>query len=96
MGIDSELIREVLHGVCRKTQPLHAKLTQAVPRHTKVTPLTIEENTFAAACFDQNTIAELEDALSGRADVNDMKQWELTEIEWRGQIALALEAKRSE
>lgn len=54
----------------------------------------IPENTFAAACYDMNSIASLEAALSGPADKTDMREWNLTEQEWRDQIELALKAKR--
>ncbi len=53
----------------------------------------INENTFAAACYDQNSVAELQTALAGEADANDMAEWGLTAAEWRAQIELALEAK---
>ena len=33
----------------------------------------IRDNTFAAACYDGNTIADLENALVGDADKTDMK-----------------------
>lgn len=56
----------------------------------------IAENTFAAACYDMNSIAELETALAGPADAADMRVWNLTEQEWRDQIALALKAKRED
>ena len=55
---------------------------------------TIKENTFAAACYDMNSIPELEAALAGPADTTDMRAWGLTEQEWRDEIALALKAKR--
>jgi hypothetical protein len=57
---------------------------------------TINENTFAAACYEMNSIAELEAAIAGPADKIDMKSWGLTEQEWRDQIALALKAKRED
>lgn len=54
---------------------------------------TIRPNTFAEACFEQNTTAELRDALTGSADAVDCLIWGLTEAEWRQQIKLALAAK---
>ena len=56
----------------------------------------IAENTFAAACYDQNTIADLEVALAGAADELDMREWGLTEAEWREQIELAIAALRED
>lgn len=55
---------------------------------------TITENTFAAACFDQNSVAELEQALAGKADTADCAEWNLTPEQWRAEIELALAAKR--
>ena len=50
----------------------------------------IRDNTFAAACYDGNTIADLENALVGDADKTDMKAWDINETQWREQIQLAL------
>ena len=58
--------------------------------------MTIESNTFAEACYDMNTIEELEDALKGAADETDMKTWGITADEWRDQIELALAEKRAD
>jgi hypothetical protein len=55
---------------------------------------TIADSTFAAACFDQNSIAELEQALAGQVDVTDCAEWNLTPEQWRAEIELALAAKR--
>lgn len=56
----------------------------------------IAENTFAAACYDQNTLADLEAKLSGEPDAIDMHDWNLTADEWRAQIALAIAASRED
>ena len=58
--------------------------------------MTIESNTFAEACYDQNSIDELEDALKGDADKTDMENWGVTAEEWREQIELALAEKRAD
>ena len=50
----------------------------------------IKDNTFAAACYNENTIAELETALVGDADETDMKVWGINQTEWREQIQTAL------
>ena len=57
---------------------------------------TIQENPFAEACYDQNSIASLEEALAGEADQTDMKQWGLTADECKEQIKLALNELKSE
>ena len=54
----------------------------------------IAENTFAAACCDQNSVEELEDALRDGPDASDMRAWGLTAEDWTAQIKLALKAKR--
>lgn len=57
--------------------------------------IRIEDNTFAHACYDQNSIAELEAALAREAaDKMDCETWGITPTEWREQIKLALAAKR--
>ena len=50
----------------------------------------IKDNTFAAACYNDSTIAELETALVGDADETDMKAWDINQTEWREQIQTAL------
>lgn len=55
----------------------------------------IPDNTFAAACYDQNTVEELMEALSNGPDEQDMRDWSLTADEWRAQVALALAEKRA-
>lgn len=51
---------------------------------------------FAEACYDQNTIADLEAALAGAADPVDMAEWSLSEQEWRDAIATAIRFKRAD
>jgi len=50
----------------------------------------INENTFAAACYNQNSVAELREALANGADETDMRDWNLTADEWAAQIELAI------
>ena len=57
--------------------------------------MTIADNTFAAACFDQNSIEELETALAGEADADDCATWRITPEEWRASVELALTEKRA-
>jgi len=56
----------------------------------------IAENTFAAACYDQNTTEDLELGLLGEADEADMDAWGITAQEWREQIELAICALRED
>ena len=56
----------------------------------------LDDNSFAAACYNQNTVADLEEALQGEPDEGDMATWNLTPAEWRAQIEQALAAKRAE
>ena len=53
------------------------------------TPTKIQDNTFAEACYNQNTIAGLQGVVI--ADKADMKVWGLTESEYFKQIQIALE-----
>ena len=58
--------------------------------------ITLDDNTFAAACYEQNSIADLEAALAGAPDEADMTTWGLSAAEWRAQIETALAAKRAD
>ena len=58
--------------------------------------MTILENTFAEACYNTNTIEELEVALKQEADEADMAEWGITEQEWHEQIKMALEEKKAD
>jgi hypothetical protein len=53
----------------------------------------IHENTFAAACYGQNSVKDLEAALANGPDAGDMREWNLTAEEWIAQVKLALETK---
>lgn len=56
--------------------------------------MVIQDGTFAAACYNDNSIAELEDALLSPADKTDMAAWNLSESDYFAEIELALTAKR--
>ena len=58
--------------------------------------MTIDLNTFAAACYDMNSINELTEALAGEPDETDMSEWGITAEEWREQIAIALTELKDE
>jgi hypothetical protein len=58
--------------------------------------MSIQDNTFAAACYNDNSIAELEQALSDGPDATDMKEWGLSESEWREQVEEALAELRAD
>jgi len=58
--------------------------------------MQIQENTFAEACFEMNSITELYAALNAPKDDADMKQWNLSELEYFSSIKLALKAKIQE
>ena len=56
--------------------------------------MNIQSNSFAAACYDMNSIDELTSALDayapGEADKTDCATWSITPTEWREQIEAAL------
>lgn len=56
----------------------------------------LEDNTLAAACYDANTIEELDAAVAGCPDLGECQQWEITPTEWRRQVLLALRVMRAE
>jgi hypothetical protein len=55
--------------------------------------MPVPRGTFAEACYDMNTIKDLEDALQGPADHTDCQAWGISPEEWRAQIELALKAR---
>jgi len=58
--------------------------------------MSIQDHTFAAACYNDNTIAELEKALADGPDATDMATWGLSESEWREQVRQALAELRTD
>ena len=69
--------------------------TQHKSRETDMTALPL--NTFAAACYDQNSIKELEQALKNGPDRTDMRAWGIeTDEEYYAQIRMALDAKKAD
>jgi hypothetical protein len=58
--------------------------------------MTIQDNTFAAACYNMNSVEELMTILDayapGEADETDCATWSITPTEWREQIEAALTA----
>ena len=53
----------------------------------------IADNTFAAACYEQNSVLELQLSLRREADKHDCAEWGITPEQWREQIEIALAAK---
>lgn len=60
------------------------------------TTMIIQDNTFAAACYNQNSIDDLVKALEDGPDATDCKTWGITETEWKEQIKTALQALRED
>ena len=58
--------------------------------------MTIQSNTFAEACYDTNSIYELENALYSDADETDLKTWGISADEWTDSIRKALAEKLNE
>lgn len=56
----------------------------------------IIENTFAAACYTNRSIAELEQALVDGPDKYDMVAWNLSPTAWVESIETALAAKMAD
>lgn len=47
---------------------------------------------FAEACYNENSVSELVEALKSRsADKTDCENWKITPSQWRGEIKSALE-----
>lgn len=62
-----------------------------------MTTIRIESNTFAEACYNQNSLAELEAPHSpADADATDCRTWGITAEQWSEAIELALQARRQD
>jgi hypothetical protein len=68
--------------------------TGNAPTERNLIMTRIQDNTFAAACYDQNSVEELVQALAYGPDETDCKTWGITPSDWVEQINQALEAKR--
>ncbi len=51
----------------------------------------ITDTTFAAACYNTSTAADLETALASGPNPQDMKTWGLSPRQWHNEILLALD-----
>lgn len=58
--------------------------------------MSIQTNTFAEACYNQNSIEELEQALIDGPDCKDIEVWNLTNEEWEKQVKDALAELRED
>lgn len=56
----------------------------------------IADNTFAAACYDLNTIEELESVLQADVEQVDLDQWGLTESEYKNELKRAIQALKED
>lgn len=54
---------------------------------------TVDLDGFSEACYNDNSIDELRDALSRSADKTDCENWRISPTQWRGSIERALAAK---
>jgi hypothetical protein len=59
----------------------------------KPKPLAPKWAKFAEACYNQNTVGELLEALHSPADEGDCSEWGITPSEWKQAIIDALAAK---
>lgn len=56
----------------------------------------IADNTFAAACYNNNTADELESVLRADVDHADLEQWGLTESEYKNELKRAIQALKED
>ena len=59
-----------------------------------IKPLDITLEGFGAACYDENSVDELLEALEIGFDTTDAKNWKINEAQWWEGILNALGAKR--
>ena len=58
--------------------------------------MCVEDGIFSETCYNMCSIEDLETALARGADETDMKNWEISEQEWREQIAIAIDALKAD
>lgn len=62
----------------------------------QTTDKDLHPNSFGEACFEQNTIQDLEETLRGQPDPTDIREWDISAAEYYAQAYLALCHLRAE
>lgn len=64
---------------------------------SRINELEGQVKAFAEACYDTNSISELEEALNlEEADATDCQEWRVTPEEWRQAIQAALADRKAD
>jgi len=53
----------------------------------------LADDSFAAWCYDHRSLRELRSALQRDADPTECKRWNLSALEWKAQVEMALIAR---
>ena len=73
-----------------------SELKQLILSNPRENPsVFLSDSSFAAACYDQKTVQELQSDFNGDADPEACEKWGISPDEWREQIAMALTAARA-
>jgi hypothetical protein len=62
------------------------------PEHSPYGAAAVGDNTFAAACYNDNTVADLDLTGCKKSDRSDRTTWRLSAYEWAYQIGVAYAA----
>ncbi len=74
-----------------RTEQLKLELASAEQQILELPRFT--DNSFTAACYNDNSISELAELSVTSADKTDCKTWKISAAEWTQSVLLALETK---
>ena len=67
------------------------ELRTCIAADAQTSPSTyLADDSFAAWCYDNLTLAEAHSAFERDADPDECDQWRLTALEWKAQVEMAL------
>lgn len=71
-------------------------LKTLISRSPETSPsVFLQDDSFAADCYDRMSIAELRSAFQRDPDPDQCRQWALSATQWKDQVAMALAARKA-
>ncbi len=67
------------------------ELRDCIAADARTSPSTyLADDSFAAWCYDHLSLSEARSAFERDADPDECEQWELTVLEWKAQVEMAI------
>ncbi len=67
------------------------ELRACIAADAQTSPSThLADDSFAAWCYDHLSLKEVRSAFERDADADECEQWELTALEWKAQVEMAI------